>query len=109
MENKRVILAVVLSLVVLVGWNFLFPAKPPVPKTEDATPSQQAPAAARPETAPVAAQAPQQKAESLPAFAPTPGKMLTVDTPLYRAVLNSAGTRYSTEHLQSDSSRRGWL
>ncbi|MHC1713861.1 MAG: membrane protein insertase YidC [Solidesulfovibrio sp.] len=83
MENKRVILAVVLSLAILVGWNFLFPAKPPVPSTSTQT-QQQAPAA--PETV---ATAP--KAETLPAFAPTPGKKVTVETPLYTAVFNASG------------------
>ena len=34
MENKRVILAVALSLAVLVGWNFLFPPAKQAPKTE---------------------------------------------------------------------------
>jgi len=83
MENKRVILAVVLSLAVLVGWNFLFPAKPQVPKSD--TPTQtQAPAAKEP--AATAA-----KADTLPAFAPTPGRKVTVDTPLYLAVFNATG------------------
>uniref|UniRef100_I2PZE1 Membrane protein insertase YidC n=1 Tax=Desulfovibrio sp. U5L TaxID=596152 RepID=I2PZE1_9BACT len=83
MENKRVILAVVLSLAVLVGWNFLFPAKPQAPKTD--TPTQtEAPTAQAP--APAA-----QKAETLPAFAPTPGRKVTVNTPLYTAVFNSVG------------------
>jgi YidC/Oxa1 family membrane protein insertase len=83
MENKRVILAVVLSLAVLVGWNFLFPAKPPVPRTE---PSQPAATQAAPESAKPAPQA-----EAMPAFAPTPGKKVTVDTPLYTAVFTSSG------------------
>lgn len=83
MENKRVLLAVVLSLAVLVGWNFLFPAKPPVPKTDAPTQTQATPAQ---EQAPAA-----QKAETLPTFAPTPGKKVTVDTPLYTAVFTSSG------------------
>jgi len=83
MENKRVILAVVLSLAVLVGWNFLFPAQTPAPKT-DTQPQQQA------TTAPAPA-APTPAAENLQTFAPTPGKKVTVDTPLFRAVFNAAG------------------
>ena len=85
MENKRVILAVVLSLAVLVGWNFLFPAKPPAPKPETAAQSQtQAPAAQ-------ATQATAPKAEPIAAFAPTPGKKVTVETPLYTAEFNATG------------------
>ena len=83
MENKRVILAVVLSLAVLVGWNFLFPAKPPAPKPDTATQSQ-APA-------PKATQAPAPKAEPIAAFAPTPGKKVAVETPLYTAEFNATG------------------
>lgn len=102
MENKRVILAVVLSLAVLVGWNFLFPAKTPPPKPDQnqATSAQVTPDATKP--------AP--KTEALPAFAPTPGKKITVDTPLFTAVFNATGgvlERFSLKRfhqtLESDS------
>lgn len=83
MENKRVIMAVVLSLIVLVGWQYLFPPKPQAPNPD--APAQQQ-AAATPEPA-----APAPKAETLSAFAPTPGKKVTVETPLYKAVLNASG------------------
>ena len=84
MENKRVILAVVLSLAILVGWNFLFPpAKSPVPRPDQ---KQTAQTPSAPEVV-----KPAPKAESLTAFAPTPGKKVTVDTPLYTAVFNSSG------------------
>ncbi|MHC1790004.1 membrane protein insertase YidC [Solidesulfovibrio sp.] len=82
MENKRVILAVALSLAVLVGWNFLFPPAKQAPQSDTAIQQQAAPAAAAPALQP---------AESLPAFAPTPGKKITVDTPLYIAVINTTG------------------
>lgn len=84
MENKRVILAVVLSLAVLVGWNFLFPPQHQAPKPDQKHPAQtqSAPQQAKPAPA---------KAEDLPAFAPTPGKKITVATPLYTAVFNSSG------------------
>ncbi len=86
MENKRIILAVVLSLAVLVAWNFLFPAKPPVPKTDTPAQQAQAPAAKQGATS-----APAPKAEALAAFAPTPGKKVTVETPLYLAEFNASG------------------
>jgi YidC/Oxa1 family membrane protein insertase len=84
MENKRVIVAVALSLAVLVGWNFLFPPAKPAPKPEAAVSQTDAPTAQNPAT-------PAQKAETLAAFAPTPGKKITVDTPLYTAVINASG------------------
>jgi YidC/Oxa1 family membrane protein insertase len=85
MENKRVILAVVLSLAVLVGWNFLFPPQHPAPKPDQkqTTQTQSSPQQAKPASA--------AKAEALSAFAPTPGKKVTVQTPLYTAVFNSSG------------------
>lgn len=79
MDTPRVILAVALSLAVLVGWNLLFP---PVRPHTDAPQANQtaAPTPAAETPAPAA----------LPAFAAT-GTRLTVDTPRYRAVLNTAG------------------
>ena len=99
MENKRVIMAVVLSLAVLVGWNFLFPAKPPVPKTDTAAQTQPQ---AQPQT-PSAPQAPAPKAEALATFAPTPGKKVVVQTPLYTAEFNAAGgvlSRFSLKNFR---------
>lgn len=96
MENKRVILAVVLSLAILVGWNYLFPpAKSPAPKPASPQTSQTQPA--KEPVKPVA------KAESLATFAPTPGKKVTVDTPLYTAVFNASGAvleRFSLKHYR---------
>ncbi|MDQ7830497.1 MAG: membrane protein insertase YidC [Desulfovibrionaceae bacterium] len=83
MENKRVMLAVVLSLAVLLGWNFLFPTPKNVQQPTQAT-TTEAPAEAKP--GPVAA-----PIGTLSAFAPTPGRMVTVKTPLYTAVFNSLG------------------
>ena len=84
-SNKRVILAVSLSLLVLLGWNFLFPPVTPVE-----TPAQnQSVSAQGVEQAPSAAQA--VPAAPTVQFTPAAGEKLTVDTPLYRAVVNTAG------------------
>ena len=85
-SNKRVILAVSLSLLVLLGWNFLFP---PVPPVETGPQNQSAPTQS-------ADQASVPMGQTVPAaptvqFTPAAGEKLTVDTPLYRAVINSAG------------------
>lgn len=83
MDNKNVILAVVLSLAVLLGWNFIFPPQPAPNKTAEQ--SQPATDASKtPETA-------QAKVEPLPEFAPTEGALVKIDSPLYAAVFNSAG------------------
>jgi YidC/Oxa1 family membrane protein insertase len=90
MDNRRVVLAVALSLGVLLIWNWLFPpaSQPPV-QTTDPTGSQavQTPAAIPP--------APEQKSpaasQAIRAFTPTEGKSGVVNTPLYKAVLNTDG------------------
>ncbi len=84
MENKRVMLAVVLSLAVLLGWNFLFPAPKAPPKPQEA--SQQTTDTANPP-----AVQPQSSVAPSAAFTPSPGRMVTVKTPLYTAVFNSTG------------------
>lgn len=83
MENKRVMLAVVLSLAVLLGWNFLFPTPKTPPKPQEHSQAD----------TPAPAPTPQTKApvESLSGFTPTAGRLVTVKTPLFTAVLNSAG------------------
>ncbi len=91
MDNKRVILAVALSMVVLLGWQFLFP--PAQPQTSPA--QQQEQTATQSQTAesnvsgPVSNQLPDPA--STAAIVSAKGTKLTVDTPLYSAVINSQG------------------
>jgi YidC/Oxa1 family membrane protein insertase len=84
MDNKRVIIAVVLSMVVLIGWNWIFPPAPPQapPEVRRMEEPVQPPA-------PPSAQRPQIDAGE--AFSPTEGRRLTVNTPEYLAVINTAG------------------
>lgn len=83
-SNKRVILAVSLSLLVLLSWNYFFPPITPLEPAPTNMTSQ--PVAAAPEIpAPVAQAAPTVQ------FAPAEGRKLSVDTPLYRAVINTSG------------------
>src|SRR5689334_1697456 len=85
--EKRVIIAIVLSIAVLYGYSFLMP-QPPAQKVAVKSAEQaaviQGPAsvqAPQPQTAPPAA---------LPATA-APARDVTVDTDLYRAVFSSRG------------------
>lgn len=85
-SNKRVILAVSLSLLVLLGWNYIFPPAPPL---ETATQNLSAPNQ-------TAAPAPQDAAQVMPSsptvqFTPAAGEKLSIETPLYRAVINTSG------------------
>ena len=85
-SNKRVILAVSLSLLVLLGWNYMFP-----PVTPPEAPLQNA--SAPEQVAPPVSQAGSQMPSAAPTvqFTPAQGEKLAVDTPLYRAVINTSG------------------
>lgn len=97
METKRIFLAVVLCSLLFIGWNFLslhmgwVPAPPEESEQAAPAPAQEAralpadPAPASPAGDPSGA------AAVLPAFVPTQGRPVTVDTPLYRAVFHSGG------------------
>jgi len=87
-SNKRVILAVSLSLMVLLGWNYFFP---PVTPLETATQNVTSPN----QTAASAPEAGMQAATSVSnaptvQFAPVKGERLAIETPLYHAVFHSA-------------------
>lgn len=81
-ENKNLILAVVLCLAVLLGWNYFAEYMGWMPKPQPPV-KQSAPA-----------EAPGQRLEpspQLPVFTPAPGHNLTVNTPLYEAIFYTGG------------------
>ena len=88
-SNKRVILAISLSLMVLLGWNYFFPPITPLEtNTQNVTAPNQTVASASeaaPQAAPVAAPA------TTVQFSPATGAKVSVDTPLYQAVINTSG------------------
>ncbi|WP_321404740.1 membrane protein insertase YidC [Maridesulfovibrio sp.] len=90
MDNKRVILAVALSFAVLLGWQFLFPPQPqqPAPAKQEQT-AQPKQAVDSNVTGPVSNQLPDPA--SISAIVSAKGTKLTVETPLYSAVINSQG------------------
>lgn len=97
--EKRLILAIVLSFLVLMGYQYLFVKpkqarlKPPVTAAAPA-PEAPLPAAAAPAPAPAAAKpeaAPALPPQDLAAVAGQSEKDVVVDTPLYRAVWSNKG------------------
>ncbi|GAU08652.1 membrane protein insertase YidC [Desulfoplanes formicivorans] len=92
MDNRRVVLAVALSIGVLLIWNWLFPPVPnaPVPSSEPQQ-SQTAPVPAAPQAAPAQTSPETPVAAPAVTFIPTEGKSVVVNTPLYKAVLNTDG------------------
>lgn len=90
MQQKRLILALLISTAILFLWSYLVPVKPPQPEpspSTQATPQQ----TATPPNAPVAAPTP------LPAASPgesanaAPHRIVLIKTPLYEAKLDSRG------------------
>lgn len=99
--DKRTLIAVVLALAVLVGYQYLFikpvPQKPPVPQTPQTKagePRKEAPSAVPSPTVPVEAAA-------------KPAKILKVETPLYSLTLSSKGGTVSAYVLRTYTDRDG--
>ncbi|WP_457570682.1 membrane protein insertase YidC [Desulfovulcanus sp.] len=89
MDNKRVLIAVVLSLAVLVIWNWLFPPVPPKQNSVNQTQIQNAASKQAKKTDQIRSSAVQ--ANSSLVFNPAKGQKITIETPLYKAVFNSQG------------------
>src|SRR2546426_3283583 len=87
MQQKRLILALLISTVILFGWGYLFPVKSPQPgKPTSASPSPQ----------PGGSTEPKASAELLPQGTPvnvqtTPRQTIVIKTPFYEATLDSRG------------------
>ena len=90
MDNKRVIITVVLCLAITVGWNYLaeYMGWLPAPVEQVAV---EETATAAPQQAPAQVQPAQSAAKDLPVFTAENGRTVTVDTPLYTAVFHSNG------------------
>ena len=112
MDHARVILAIALSFLVFMVWQFLFPPKEPVrkaeqsataPSTSEEKIASEKPYAQQPETA--------KGAEAQPSVpAQKSGRTITVDTPLYRAEFSENGAAVKSfvlkkyrEHVEKDS------
>ena len=92
-DGKNLIMAIVLCLLVVVGWSYLADYMGWVVKPDPAEIAKmEAAQAEQAQKAQAEAEA-KQKAqdEPLPAFTPAPGVDVTVDAPLYKAVLHSGG------------------
>ena len=89
MESRRVILAVALSLMVLLTWNYFFPPVAPV-ATENRTAAGVNQSAA-PQAAGTAVSAPEAGQQTVQFTPDRQGRRISVDTPLYHAVINTSG------------------
>lgn len=89
METKRLVLTIVLCVLIFVGYNFVAMKMGwlPEPSQQPAEKTQQAPETAKP----AESGDPSSAETKLAAFVPTEGRLITVETPLYKAVFHSAG------------------
>src|SRR5437588_6860539 len=88
MQQKRLVIALLISTAILFGWNYLFPLKAPQQaKPGSSSSTAQSNKSAQPE--PVQAAPPQQaSSNSLEAI---PQRIVTIKTPLYEAKIDSHG------------------
>jgi YidC/Oxa1 family membrane protein insertase len=98
--EKRVLLAIVLCIIVLVLWEkFFIPKRQPAPPSTSPATEQVPPASTKPDQAEPAvpkippSEAPATSTPSFPAPAAHTGRDVTVETPLYRAVFTETGAR----------------
>ena len=90
MQQKRLLLALLVSTAILLGWNYLFPIKPTQPQPEKPS------SAASPQ--PTGTLQPTPSAAAPPRLAPTatappgaPHRTIVIKTPLYEGTLDSRG------------------
>lgn len=83
-DNKNLILAVVLCLIVLFGWGYVAEYMGWAPKPQ--IPTQEYEKAATPQK-----QSPPAQETTIPVFTPSPGRDFSVSTPLYDAVFYTGG------------------
>ncbi len=90
MQQKRLILALLISTAILFLWSYLVPVKPPQPATSpspQATPTQ----TATPLNTPIAASTPVATGATTESANTTPHRIVSIKTPLYEAKLDSRG------------------
>lgn len=93
-DSKNLVIAIVLCLLILVGWSALSERMGWISKPDPAVIAQQQEQArkeAEAEKARKLASATTPDGKPLPAFTPAPGKEVTIRTPLYTAVFHTGG------------------
>jgi YidC/Oxa1 family membrane protein insertase len=92
MEQKRLLIAVVLSAVILFGWSYLFsPANPPNPQQNTNSPQPTPASTSTPQPSEQSVKVDSQNATEAASQDNTPHRILTVSTPLYEVEIDSQG------------------
>ena len=90
-DNKNLILAIVLCLIILFGWGHVAEYMGWVAKPDPAQVQQQQEAARKEAEKAEARKAEAERSATLPTFTPSAGRDISVDSPLFKAVLYSGG------------------
>ncbi|MDQ2937406.1 MAG: membrane protein insertase YidC [Acidobacteriota bacterium] len=93
MQQKRLILALLISTAILFLWSYFVPVKPPQPAQPSPSPSAQVTpqATATPQSGPVASVSPTPGASPVEMANAAPHRTILIKTPLYEAKLDSQG------------------
>src|SRR5215204_290501 len=107
MDQKRLLLAFVLSAVILFGWTYLFP--PAANEQQNANASQTATASPTPATSQQPAQADAQPVLAVPAATSdtVPQRIVTVKTPLYEVKFDSRGATAKSWVIRQNKEKGG--
>ena len=90
MEQTRLLLAILLTFLVFVAWEFFFAPRPELPTPEEKRAQQTAPQekGAETPTPTVEAPVPAPAAPSIPAAAPLKGRQIDVETPFFKIAID---------------------
>jgi YidC/Oxa1 family membrane protein insertase len=106
MDQKRLLLAFVLSAVILFGWTYFFP--PPVDERQNDKTSQSAAASPTPASSQPPAQASTQPALTTPAAPDTvPQRTVKVSSPLYEVEFDSRGATVKSWVIRKNKEKGG--
>lgn len=96
MQQKRLILALLISTAILFSWSYFFPPKPPAEVKQTESVPAGSPAASPNPTSTPAPVAADSSVGAVPATAQLPHRTLQVRTPLYEAKLDSLGAEVTS-------------
>src|ERR1044071_1647322 len=106
MDQKRLLIAFVLSAAILLGWTYLFP--PPTPEQQNANTSQSATASPTPAPSQQPAQADSQPVLTAPAAPDSiPQRTVIVSTPLYEVNFDSRGATAKSWIIKKNKEKDG--
>src|SRR6185503_3388544 len=92
MQQKRLIIALLIATAILFAWSYFVPTKPPEPAPAPAPATQPSPQpTATPQSTPVSSASPSARPSPAESLNAAPHRVVSIKTPLYEAKLDSLG------------------